>query len=172
MRAKRILVAAISFSLAAAITVVGAWAAFTTQVKGRSDAQIATMAFSAQVQDNGPIQSTLSKADSWVIGNVTVSNTENGKVCEVNTKYTITLVADQSVPDIVAASLTCGDKTYNPSAISSDRKTFEFSSEDFRFGMDATEERTYDIHLQWPDGPIRPTQTINFKVTAVAEQID
>ena len=172
MRGKRILVAAVVFSLAVSVTVVGAFAAFFTQVKGSSGVKTATMAFSTQVKDNGPITGTLSKADNQAIGRVTVSNTENGKLCEVNTKYTITLVADQSVPDTVETFLTRENQTYTPSKISKDRKTFEFSSEDFRFGIDAAEERTYEIQLQWPDGPIAPTQTISFKVEAIAEQID
>lgn len=173
MRVKRILAALVTLSLAAAITVVGAWATYSTQVRGSSGtAAVATMAFSAQVKDGNPEDATLSRAGSRLIGEVMVTNVEDNAVCEVNSQYTITLKADQPVPSVVAPTLVFEGKEYRPTSIDSKRQMFTFTSDAFRFSAGTQQERTYDIMLQWEALPAQPTQEINFSVTAVSEQVD
>lgn len=173
MRTKKIAAVAVICICAALFTVTGVMARYNISTTATTKTTVATFAFAAEAipnQDTATVQ--IADSGSTAIGELSISNVENGKVSEVKQEYSITLTADEPVPAAMAPELIRNGKTYYATTVDSERKTFEFTHSDFQMEAEVAATDAYTIGLSWLPAPSIETKTLNFTIKVVATQID
>lgn len=154
---------------ASLVTLTGAFAAYTTQIEGKAVAHVARFSFDATVtpQTNKSVMATA--PGEVKIGTVRVTNQIQGAVCEVRTKYSVTLRTANALPDGVILELRRGGLAYSPTQ--SNSTEFQFEDNSFVFEPGKGGAIDYDVVLRWPVA-LNSTSDVLVTASVTAEQVD
>ena len=151
----------------------GVMAKYTTAFMGQSSARVAAPIVTMSVASVAAEEINYSQNSSIKIGTITVSNSSGEKVSEVAMRYTITLTSTVAFPSNMTPQLKNGSTIYSPSSVSTDRKTFTFSSADFTLPVSSTQNTRFDVTIVSTTAA-PPDSVQNYSITASidAEQVD
>lgn len=155
-----------------AVTLAGTFALYSSQIDGDTKTSVAAFAFDAKTSSESALEVSTAESGKQEIGNVSVTNQENDITSEVSTKYSICLVCNESLPETITLTIERDGEEYTPSQVSSDRREFTFTSDDYIFPMGDAQSHDYTVLAQWENEAV--TKDLNLEVTArvIGEQVD
>lgn len=172
-KTKKIVLFATSILMLIAVLSIGAFALYSSKTSGQNEAHTAPFVVSANLKANDDISTIeLATTGTQEMGTLSVSNTENGITCGVNTKYTLQLNSNVSLPDTVMPTLKLGESVYSATQVDSSRKTFVFESDDFVLGFEQPETKTYTVVLSWQNTAGGENMSVSITSSVTAEQLD